>query len=39
VAPAERAAGIAAAGRRLILARHTWDIRAGELLAAFRRLV
>jgi hypothetical protein len=38
-APAERAAGIAAAGRRLILARHTWDIRAGELLAAFRRLV
>jgi hypothetical protein len=35
----ERVAGIAAAGRALVRARHTWDIRAGELLAAFRRLV
>jgi hypothetical protein len=38
-APAERVAAVGAAGRALILGRHTWDIRARELLAAFRRLV
>jgi hypothetical protein len=32
-------ARITRAGRELILARHTWTIRAGELLAEFRRII
>lgn len=37
--PAETVARITQAGRKLILARHTWTIRAGELLAELRRFI
>jgi spore maturation protein CgeB len=37
--PPETVARMTRAGRELILARHTWAIRAGELLAEFRRII
>jgi spore maturation protein CgeB len=37
--PAETVERMTRAGRELILAHHTWTIRAGELLAEFRRFL